>query len=130
MQICTTGSHRSLFTDSDFTNLAPHVDAFSLMTYDYSRPGRFGLLLLSRYYTVHVGLHYTWLVALILFIFFFAAQVQTPPWSGLRTVLSPWFLSFLLLEQRYSLDSTFTDTTFILLRWTVGVFTCAYILSM
>jgi chitinase domain-containing protein 1 len=31
---------RSLFGAAEFDKLAPHVDAFSLMTYDYSRPGR------------------------------------------------------------------------------------------
>lgn len=29
----------SLFTESDLSKLVSHVDAFSLMTYDYSRPG-------------------------------------------------------------------------------------------
>ena len=33
-------SHRSLFGQSEFDKLALHVDAFSLMTYDYSNPGR------------------------------------------------------------------------------------------
>ena len=31
---------RSMFGQSDFDKLAPHVDGFSLMTYDYSSPGR------------------------------------------------------------------------------------------
>lgn len=29
----------SLFTSADFNKLSPHLDGFSLMTYDYSRPG-------------------------------------------------------------------------------------------
>lgn len=32
--------YRSLFGSSEFNKLAPSVDAFSLMTYDYSSPGR------------------------------------------------------------------------------------------
>ena len=38
------GLHRSFFRQAEFDKLAPHVDAFSLMTYDYSSPGRYRLL--------------------------------------------------------------------------------------
>lgn len=32
-----------MFGASDFNKLAAHVDAFSLMTYDFSQPGRYVL---------------------------------------------------------------------------------------
>ena len=32
--------YRSLFGSLEFNKLAPYVDGFSLMTYDYSSPGR------------------------------------------------------------------------------------------
>ena len=34
-----THSYAEVFSAIDFNKLAPHVDGFSLMTYDYARPG-------------------------------------------------------------------------------------------
>ena len=35
---CTNTYVRSMFEKQDFDNLVDYVDAFSLMTYDYSNP--------------------------------------------------------------------------------------------
>ncbi|XP_014669370.1 PREDICTED: chitinase domain-containing protein 1-like [Priapulus caudatus] len=36
------GGRKGMFVKADFDRLAPHMDAFSLMTYDYSHPGKPG----------------------------------------------------------------------------------------
>ena len=36
--------YRGMFGASDFKRLVAHVDGFSLMTYDYSQPGRYNVI--------------------------------------------------------------------------------------
>ena len=36
--------YRGMFGATDFKRLVSHVDGFSLMTYDYSQPGRYNVI--------------------------------------------------------------------------------------
>ena len=46
--------YRGMFGASDFKRLVSHVDGFSLMTYDYSQPGRYNVMCYAMFsvYTV------------------------------------------------------------------------------